>query len=400
MAADSSDSTSTPSPITSTADVGTAPPTSAIIARQRPQVSLHVPSRMVLKVLLLLTLFYAGVQILQQLAPFFLSLSVAAFLAVAADPAVRALQARGLGRGTSVAALMVALLLVLGVFVSLFVPPLVDQGNRIVNNAPQQIRDVRDNDTYQRFDQRFNVFDRAAEQLEKLPARVSSEIGTVLTAVLAGVFGTLTILFMMVLLLLSGGKLVEGTARLFPQIAERRWWTLVQGAYRSIGAYVAGTLTVAFVAGATLTLMLLVLGVPYPLPLGLWMLMFAIVPLVGATIGALPALVVAFAAGSMWKGLILLAFVVIYQQVENLYIQPKIQGKVVSLPPVVIFLSVLIGAQLMGVLGALFAVPVAGVIQIVLRQYLDERDDTETEVELPPIAPDEAPGPPDVAPAH
>jgi predicted PurR-regulated permease PerM len=160
---------------------------------------------------------------------------------------------------------------------------------------------------------------------------------------------------------------------------------LIQGAYTNISAYVGGTLLVATSAGVTMVVSLLILGLPFAGPLGLWMFLFGIIPLVGATIGAVPAIIVAFVAedGGTAKGLILIAIVVGYQQLENLVIQPAIQGRVVSLPPIVIFLSVLIGSQLLGVLGALVAVPMAGIIQIFIKQLLDARDDNAPMEPLP-----------------
>lgn len=357
-------------------------------------VTVGVPARVVVKVLLIAGLMYAAMNVVVQLAPFFLTLMVAGFLAVAADPLVRGMQDRGLGRGASVGVMMLAIVVLMGLIAAVFVPPLVEQGERFVDKAPGMIEDLRHNDTYRSLDQRFDILDRATAQAEKLPARVSSQLGRVLGAVLAGVFGTITILFLMVLLLMGGGDLVEGVVRLYPPLAQRRWWSIVQGAYRSIGAYVAGTLLVALIAGTTIVVSLLVLGLPYPLPLGLWMMLLGIIPLVGATIGAIPAVIVAFAAGGLVKGLVMLGIVIVYQQVENIYIQPTIQGKVVSLPPLIIFISVLVGSQLMGVLGALFAVPLAGILQIFYRQYVESTGGHE--LELPPIAPDDAPDAPDI----
>lgn len=342
----------------------------------------------VVRVLFVITLFGAGVLILRELASFFVTLLVASFLAVAADPVVRAMERRGMGRTGAVLTLLLTILVAFALILLVFVPPVVEQGNRLKDKAPQYLEDVQDSALLQRLDKEYDVVDKATAQLESLPGEVGTQLGSWVGALASGVFGTITVVFMMVLLLLGGGQLVRGTVRVFPRMGEPHYWSLLQGAYTNISAYVGGTLLVATSAGVTMVISLLILGLPFAGPLGLWMFLFGIIPLVGATIGAVPAIIVAFVAedGGTAKGLILIAIVIAYQQLENLVIQPAIQGRVVNLPPIVIFLSVLIGSQLLGVLGALVAVPMAGIIQIFIKQILDARDD-QAPTDLPPIGP-------------
>ncbi|MCW2927226.1 MAG: family transporter, partial [Thermoleophilia bacterium] len=233
-----------------------------------------------------------------------------------------------------------------------------------------------------------------SEQASKLPAKVSDQLGTVLAVVAAGLFGTITIIFLTVFLLLGGGQVVEGTGRVFPKLAERRWWSIIQGAYTGIAAYVGGAIVIALIGGSVVTISALLLGLPYALPLGLWMMLLEIIPMVGATIGAIPAVLVAFAAGGVVDGVIMVVIVVAYQQVENIVIQPRVQGKAAALSPLMVFLSVLVGSQLLGILGALFAVPVAGVVQIFVRQLIE--DQGSGDLAMPALAPDDAPEAPDV----
>lgn len=355
-------------------------------------IEVHVSARTIMKILALVVLFYGGAVLAAELAPILLTVVIAAFFAVAADPLVRLLQRRGLGRTPAVLVFIAGLITVLLVLLSVFVPPLIEQGDRLVEAAPERLREFRRSETVQRLDQRFGLIDQATRQVAELPERVSSQLADLVGHIFSGVFTAFTILFLMVLMMLGGSTVVNGVAQLYPPIAERRWWTVVQDAYRSVGAYVGGTLAVATIAGMVMLVTLLVLGLPNPLPLALWMTLLAVVPLIGATIGALPSIVVAFTAGGVVKGLIMLGVVIVYQQVENSAIQPGILGRVVSLPPLVIFLAVLTGAQLQGVVGALLAVPLAGIAQIVVREAVLRSADTE--VHLPPIAPDEVPAPP------
>jgi predicted PurR-regulated permease PerM len=124
------------------------------------------------------------------------------------------------------------------------------------------------------------------------------------------------------------------------------------------------------------------------------MMLLEIIPMIGATIGAIPVIIVAFVSGGVWQGLVMLGIVVAYQQVENIVIQPKVQGKAASLSPLMVFLSVLIGSQLLGVLGALFAVPVAGVFQIFMRQLI--HDQGSADLSVASLAPEDVPQAPDV----
>lgn len=355
---------------------------------------LDVPSRVVFKVMLVASLSLLAINALSQLTGLIIQIAIAAFLAVAADPLIRRMQARGIGRGRAVAIVMIGAVLALALVISVFVPPLAEQGDKLIEAAPGIVDDVRTSGWYEQLDEQFGIVETLTEQAEKLPGIVSDQIGTVLAVVLAGVFGTITILFLTIFLLLGGGQVVEGTVRVFPKLAERRWWSIVQGAYTGIAAYVGGAIVIALIGGTVMTISALVLGLPYALPLGLWMMLLEIIPMIGATLGAIPAIIVAFVAGGVWQGIAMLVIVIVYQQFENILIQPKVQGKAASLSPLMVFLSVLVGSQLLGVLGALFAVPIAGVIQIFVRQLI--HDQGSAHMAMPALAPDDVPQAPDV----
>jgi predicted PurR-regulated permease PerM len=264
--------------------------------------------------------------------------------------------------------------------IAVFVPPLVEQGNRLIDAAPGIVDDVRSNDVYQEADRRFDVIDTLSDQAEELPGLVGDQLGTVVGKVLAGLFGALTILFLTVFLLLGGGQVVRGIIRLFPRLTEPRWWTVVQGTYTGVAAFVGGMIIIALLGGTSLALMAAILGLPYALPLGLWMMMLEIIPMIGATIGAIPAVIVAFVAGGTIEGIVMLGFVIAYQQIENIIIQPRVQGRQAELSPLIVFVAVLVGSQLLGVLGALFAVPLAGVLQIIIKQIVQEQGSGDLEL--------------------
>jgi predicted PurR-regulated permease PerM len=358
------------------------------------RVVLDVPARVVFKVMLVAGLFWLGIMALGELTGLIIQFAIAAFLAVAADPVVRRMERRGIARGRAVLVVMLAAIAALALVIAVFVPPLVSQGNKLVDNAPSIVTDVTHSGWYHELDRKFGVVDTASKQAAKLPGKVSSQLGTVVAVVVAGVFGTITIMFLTVFLLLGGGQVVEGTVRVFPKLAERRWWSIVQGAYSGIAAYVGGAIVIALIGGSVMTITAFALGLPYALPLGLWMMLLEIIPMIGASIGAIPAIIVAFVSGGAVQGIVMIAIVVAYQQVENIVIQPRVQGKAAALSPLVVFVSVLVGSQLLGVLGALFAVPVAGVLQIFVRQLID--DQGSADLTMPALAPHDLPDAPDV----
>ncbi|MCW2972037.1 MAG: family transporter [Thermoleophilia bacterium] len=347
----------------------------------------------VVKVLAIVTAFAAGIALVIVLAPLLVSILIATFLAVAADPAVRFFQRRGLSRSLAVGAFATCLVIVLVGASALFVPPLIDQGTQLAEDTPGYVQDIRESHGFRQLDRKYDVVDKASAAVDKLPDQVGSQLGTVVGAVFAGLLGMITVLFLMVLLLLGGGDITGSILRTFPKLAERRWWRLVIDSYRSITGYVVGTGLVAVVAGLAVLIPALILGLPNPLPLALWMALLDIVPLVGALIGAAPAIAVAFLAGSVTDGIIMLVILFVYQQIENVWVQPAILGKVVSLSPVVVFVAILAGSQLLGITGALLAIPLAGIAQIFLREFLNDADE---ELEVPPIAPDDVPDQPDV----
>lgn len=366
-----------------------------------PPAPVRPPSRIhsadVVKVLTITGAFIGGCYLLLVLAPFLLTVLVAAFLAVAADPAVRFFQRRGLSRSLAVGAFTACLVIVLLALAALFLGPLVSQADQLAEDAPGYAKSVQDHTLVQDLDERFGVIDKATAEAEKLPERVGSQVASVAAAVFAGVFGTITLLFLMVLFLLGGRDVTAAVLQVFPALAERRWWTLIQDSYRSVSGYVAGTAVIAAIAGAVVLVACLALGLPSPLPLAAWMLLLDVVPLVGAMIGAAPAVLVAFAAGGVVEGVIMLVVLVVYQQVENIVLQPAILGKVVALSPLVVFLAILAGSQLLGIVGALLAIPLAGVAQIFVRSWLGSH--REGRLAVPSISGDSAPSPPEPGPS-
>jgi predicted PurR-regulated permease PerM len=151
-----------------------------------------------------------------------------------------------------------------------------------------------------------------------------------------------------------------------PEKDRPRWRRVGYDIYRTVGGYVTGNLLISLIAGVASGVMLWIVGVPYAVALGLVVALLDLIPLAGATIAAFVVVLVAIAASGVTTAIVVAIFFLVYQQLENHLIQPLVYGRTVQLSPLAVLVSVLIGAQLAGVLGALAAIPVAGALQVLL----------------------------------
>jgi predicted PurR-regulated permease PerM len=180
------------------------------------------------------------------------------------------------------------------------------------------------------------------------------------------------VLLLTFFLLKDGERFVEAGLNLVPETTRLSLRRVLEESARAVSNYITGNLLISLVAGVTVYVVMLILGMPYAITLALAVAILDLIPLVGATLGAVIVILVALFINPVWA-LILLIYFLVYQQVENNFLQPLIYGRSVHLPPLVVFLAVLIGAQLLGILGALLAIPVAEMIRIALVEWLAAR---------------------------
>jgi predicted PurR-regulated permease PerM len=159
----------------------------------------------------------------------------------------------------------------------------------------------------------------------------------------------------------------------FPAKQQPRVRRILHEVYRTVGGYVSGNLFISVIAGVSSGIVMWIAGVPYAAALGLLVALLDLIPLAGATIAAIVVVLVAIAASGVTAAIIVGVFFVVYQQVENHVIQPLVYGRTVQLSPLAVLVSVLVGAQIAGVLGALAAIPVAGTIQVLLLEWRRSR---------------------------
>ncbi|MCW2954779.1 MAG: family transporter [Conexibacter sp.] len=308
---------------------------------------------------------------------------ISVFLAVALGPAVAFFARRGIKRALSI--LIVYLLLfasVVGIGL-LVVPPIVTQVEGLAKDAPRYIRDIRQNKTVRKYDNRYHISRRLEQQAATLPSKLGSAAGT-LSSLTVGVFSALvqllTVLTMTFFLLLDGRRLVGFLFGLTGPTREPRLRRIADEIYGAVSGYVAGNLVISLIAGAVTYVTLTLLGVPFAVPLAILVGFLDLIPLVGATIGAVIVAIVTAFVNFPSATIVWVIVAVVYQQVENHLIQPLIYRRTVDVHPLVVIVAILIGAELLGVLGALVAIPIAAAIQIVARDAWDHR---RPRVELP-----------------
>jgi len=302
---------------------------------------------------------------------------IALFLALALNPAVERLERRLGRRGAATGIVFVATLVALGLIGWLFVPTLVDQVDSFAHKVP----DYLDNVTKGRgrlgfLQEKYHLVDKARKALRQGGAsKLFGLSGTALAVakgIVNAVLATVTIAFMTFFMLLEGPNWVDRFFSLLRPDARTRWRGVSREIYRTVGGYVTGNLLISLIAGGLTAIVLAIMGVPYAIALGLIVGILDLIPLAGATIAAIIVGAVAF-IHSVPAGIVVVAFFIVYQQVENHLLQPVVYGRTVQLSPLAVLISVLIGAELAGVLGALAAIPVAGSLQVVFLDWLRHR---------------------------
>jgi putative heme transporter len=293
---------------------------------------------------------------------------LAAFLAIAIDRPVRRMQEHGFPRSVAIAAVFAVVVAILSMIAWALFPPLLQQADGLVRDLPGYVAQVQDSDRYEQLDERFGIGEQLDERLVDVTSTAARLLPAVARALVNGIFATTMVLILTLLMLAHGRRLVHYTLELLEPRSRRRWQPFFSGAYTSIAGFVSGTIAVASISGAYALVLLLLLDVPQPLPLVAWLSLWALIPIIGAPIGSIPAIAVAW-FDEPWKAGAIVLAIIVYQQFESAYISPTVLGRSVRVSPLLVLISVLAGAQLAGLLGAILAVPVAGTIQIVSTEW-------------------------------
>jgi predicted PurR-regulated permease PerM len=303
---------------------------------------------------------------------------IAVFFTLALNPAVDWFLHRGIKRrGYSVGIVYVLVFVAVALVGYVFIPPLVDQVNHLVDRIPDYIDDLTKGKGRLGFlETKYHIVERVRNALKDGGAEklfgVSGTVLSVTKSVITIIVAVVTITFMTFFMLLEGPFWVERFYSTLPPRSQSRWRAVGRDIYRTVGGYVFGNVVISIIAGGSAAIVLYILGVPLPFALGLLVGLFDLIPLAGATIALIIVGTISF-LHSITAGIVVVAFFLVYQQIENHVLQPVIYGRTVKLSPLTVLIAVLIGAALAGIIGALAAIPIAGAVQVVLRDLLRAR---------------------------
>ena len=329
-------------------------------------------------------------------------LFIAMFLAVALSPLVNRLS-QHMRRGFAIALVYLSLFGAIVLLTAVLVPPIVNEGTDLADNAPRYVEDVREyvekNRRLREINQDYQITDKLEEEAATLPDKIGAGAGVLRDigfGIVNGVFAFVTIL-VLAAFMLSGGPRWRGQAlEMLPPDRAERTDRILNHMSRAVSGYVTGALVVALIAGVSTFMVLTVLGVPFAAPLAVLAGLFSLVPLVGATIAAVLIGIVTLFSDFPTDTILWAVWAIVYQQIENNLIQPQVQRRTVKVNGFIVLVSVLFGATLLGVLGALVAIPIAASVQIVIREWWAYRRESAPATAGPPetgtAGPTPAPG--------
>lgn len=346
------------------------------------EVEMTVSNQTVLRVLALVfgaILFLAAVKQAQHA---LILIFTAFFLALALNAPVQWISRHmpGRSKGNRSLATAISFFLViafLGGFIASIVPPLVQQTRTFVEAVPTLVEDSRDsNSKTGKLIRQYHLEGQVENFSTQLDERLKGAGGAALSSlgkIGSSIFSVLTILVLTFMMLIEGPRLLKFLRELIRHDQREHVDRMALEMYRVVKGYVNGQVTLAALAAVLIVPAFFILGISYPVALMVIVFICGLIPMVGHTIGAIIVTLVALAT-SPGSALIILAYYILYQQIENYVIQPRIQANSTNMSPLLVFASVIIGVSFGGLFGGLFAIPVAGCIRIVFLDYLQTHE--------------------------
>ena len=310
----------------------------------------------------------------------FVLLIISIFLAMGLNPAVEFFRRRGLSRGAAVSAILGIVILFVVILAFLVIPPMVRQSTNLIDSAPAMLENLKSNTFINDINTHYGLIDSITQKVKSI-----SSDGTLLISAfggivgvgktfISGIFTALTILVLTMYFTISLPEVIDQAIRLAPASRRPRIKALTDGIVSRIGAFVGSQITVAFIAGVVMGAISAILGLPSPIALGMLVFICGMIPLVGHFIGSTVLTIVGLTQ-SVSTGVIVLIAYLIYQQIENYVLMPRIMRKALSIPGLVTIVSALIGASLLGLVGGILAVPVAASILLILEEVVYPKAD-------------------------
>ena len=305
---------------------------------------------------------------------------IALFLAVSLDPVVRALSRWHMRRGLATLVVVLVVLGLVAAFLQSVIPAMAEQFQAMVRDFPHYVVSLQHRSaSVRQVSGRYHLTSQINKLLASLPARLGNGAFGISRRVFSALAATLTVTVLTIYFLVDLPRLQRSAVLLFPRAHRARFGRIADVLVDKVGSYMLGNILVSLVAGLAAFAALTVLRVPFAVPLAFVVAVTDLIPMVGATIGAVVCIAVALLATRLWPTTVLVAaFFVVYQQLENYLIAPRIMRGPVQLSPAAVLLAGLIGGTVLGLVGALMAIPITAGLKVLLDERLEARDAADT----------------------
>jgi predicted PurR-regulated permease PerM len=305
-------------------------------------------------------------------------IAIALFLAAALNPAVELFEHRGLRRGLAVAAVFAVAVVAFAFLGLVLIPPLVTQVNNFVDALPGLLHTLaHGHGPFGFLERRYHIVEEVRRATSK-PGAAAPALG-IAKGVATTLGGIVIIAFLTLFMLLEGPEWRRRLVDLIPERHRPSAERVGAGIYGSVNGFVMGNLVASALAGAFATVVLLIVGAPYPLPLGLFTAIIELIPYIGPAVVTALLSLVALTVGTA-TAIVVFALLLLYHAVEGHSLRPLIYGRALRLSPLAVLVAILIGAEIAGVLGVLAAIPVAGSIQVIISELIDQRKSRQSSV--------------------
>ena len=293
---------------------------------------------------------------------------IALFVAVSLDPAVRWLTRRGMRRSLAVTIILVSFVVLLGLFIWSTVPPIVNQSGKLIGDLPGYLKKLTDESrTIREVTDRYHLTQRLDSLVSSLPGKLAGGALGFLQTLLRTLASGLTVLVLTIYFMADMPRLQSGVVRLFPARRRPRIGEIVDVVVDKVGGYMIGNIIISLFAGASTYICLEIVRVPFALALAVTVALTDLIPMIGATLGAAVCVIVAAFTVSIWpRAIIVLIFFLLYQQLENYLIAPRVLRNTVDMSSVAVLLAALIGGAVLGLVGAIMAIPIAAAVKVIM----------------------------------
>jgi predicted PurR-regulated permease PerM len=305
----------------------------------------------------------------------FIIILLALYLAMGLNPAVETLRKRGLSRTTAVAGIFFAVIAFVAFFIAVVIPPVISQGSSLINSAPGLLRDLESNAFIADLNTQYGVIDT----LQKKLAEVTSDGTLIISAfggvigvgktVLSGAFTAITVLILTLYFIIGLPQATNFGLRFVPATRRDRVSKLTHAIIERVGSFVGSQIAIAFMASIFVLILSFALGLPSPFALAMIVLVCGFIPLIGHYIGGSIVTIIALTQ-SLIYGAIAFVLYVVYVQVENYVVTPRIMKRALNVPGAVTIIAALLGTSLLGLIGGLLAVPIAASIILILEEVV------------------------------